>query len=312
LLILTDNIEFSDKYFNSRLFLEKFDFRNHIEISELVREIFPGHDKIFYTKIDFGDTSNRNLWNYLLIVKYANKSQYDSLIELAHKINLPDGIICLAGSGKKFHGFHNREWKSVLGNLHLSIYLSPRSNIKKFGVGFLIMSAVSVVMAIDDIPGFRGKASIKWVNDILIDQAKIAGVIAYTMAQGDKVTDAILGIAINVESTPKVESTDFVPTTACLNDFLNIKINERFVFERLLIHLSNNYKVLLKGGYKELIEFYRLRSCVVGKKAIIMTDEPDGSSVEFHKGIVTAIGDDLELYFNNLDKAVTKGRMILQ
>ena len=38
----------------------------------------------------------------------------------------------------------------------------------------------AVVDALDAVPGLEGRARIKWVNDILIGDAKVAGILAYT------------------------------------------------------------------------------------------------------------------------------------
>ena len=47
-----------------------------------------------------------SLWKYLFLVKSAAGSQYDVLRKLTQKENsLPGGILCMAESGKGFHGF---------------------------------------------------------------------------------------------------------------------------------------------------------------------------------------------------------------
>ena len=42
---------------------------------------------------------------------------------------------------------------------------------------------------------------IKWPNDVLVARRKIAGVLIRTEVQGDRVTSAVLGIGLNVNST---------------------------------------------------------------------------------------------------------------
>ncbi|MFC2131075.1 biotin--[acetyl-CoA-carboxylase] ligase [Bacteroidota bacterium] len=330
--IITDSIKFASRYTYAGTAWKKFEVGTVPEITGLVDEIFPNVEQLYCSQTGgweqetkgtggweqetkgtgaLGKKSN-NLWKYLFLVEHTEESQYDALIHLAQNSNLPDGIICIAGSGKKFHGFHSRKWVSLPGNIHLSAYLKPQQKIKNFGVGFLILSAVSVVMAIDEIEGLKGKASIKWVNDILIDKAKVCGVLAHTLAQGKEVTDAILGIGLNVESKPDVEPTLFVPVSACLNDFTNKHVNEKYVFKKLVCHLAENYKLFLKGHYKELLDFYRNRCSIIGRKVSVSTDERDGTSKEFHTGTITGIGEGLELRFDNLDKPITRGRLVLE
>ena len=72
---------------------------------------------------------------------------------------------------------------------------------------------------IDTIPELSGKAGIKWVNDVLIDGAKVSGVLAYTQQEGDNVTAATLGIGLNLKTTPRIDPSPFVPRAASLTDF---------------------------------------------------------------------------------------------
>ena len=92
------------------------------------------------------------LWSHLFIVESAPRSQYDLLIELNRTgTTLPDGILCVAGKGSKFHGLKNRRWTASSGNLHVSINLAPTRRIAHFGPGFMILAAVSVIDAIGSI-----------------------------------------------------------------------------------------------------------------------------------------------------------------
>jgi BirA family biotin operon repressor/biotin-[acetyl-CoA-carboxylase] ligase len=47
-------------------------------------------------------------------------------------------------------------------------------------------------------PYFINKVSIKWPNDILVDQQKIGGILIETSVQGECIKNAVIGIGINV------------------------------------------------------------------------------------------------------------------
>ena len=111
-------------------------------------------------------------WNYLFIKQKAKASQYDILVQLLNQNLTQIGkILCFADSGSGFHGFKNRNWVTVPGNIHLAMLLTPNREIKNFFTGFIVLAAVSVLQTIDAISGLAGKASIKWVNDILINNS---------------------------------------------------------------------------------------------------------------------------------------------
>ncbi|MCK5741325.1 MAG: hypothetical protein KAH48_03835, partial [Chlorobi bacterium] len=135
--IYTDSTEFAEKYIDPCEW-SKIDV-NDIQsgLKEFGKSLFTS-DTIFEAEIDFVEGVN-----YLFLVDFAPESQYDALIKFArNNKSLPDGIVCLAGSGKKFHGFHNRKWVAKQGNIHLSAYFSPMTKVVSLGLGFTIVSAL--------------------------------------------------------------------------------------------------------------------------------------------------------------------------
>jgi BirA family biotin operon repressor/biotin-[acetyl-CoA-carboxylase] ligase len=256
-----------------------------------------------------------SLWKYMFVVESSPHSHYDLLIELSRERSTlpPHGVLCLAGASDKLHGFKNRSWTAYPGNIHLSVHLAPARSIEHFGVGFTILAAVSVVDALDVQPGLEGRAGIKWVNDILIDGAKVCGVLAYTQTMKDVVTSAVLGIGLNVETTPTVQPTPYVPRVAALREFSPepgaCKLGT--VLGNLIQALESNYHLLLDGGYNALLDRYRRRSIITGRKVTVRSDEASGEPETYATGRVTGMGDNLELFIDGTDKPVSRGRLIL-
>lgn len=255
------------------------------------------------------------LWKHVFVAESAPRSQYDLLIELNRGGRiLPEGILCLAGAGKQFHGFKNRAWAASAGNLHVSVNLTPGRRIDHFGVGFTILAAVSVIDAIDAVPGLSGRARVKWVNDILIDDAKVCGVLAYTQTMGDTVTTAVLGIGLNVETTPPVEPTAFVPEVGCLSEFAPEPrfCSQQKLFAELTHALRLNYGRLVQGDYPALLDRYRERSALTGREVAICADEAGREAKVIAEGRVTGLGEDLELFLEGFEDPFTRGRLILK
>jgi BirA family biotin operon repressor/biotin-[acetyl-CoA-carboxylase] ligase len=227
---------------------------------------------------------------------------------------LPNGILTLAGAGSKLHGFHNRPWVALPGNIHLCVHLAPQQPIPHFAAAFMMLAAVSVIDAIDTFHELRGKASIKWVNDILIGKAKVAGVLAQTQSQGDRVTSAVLGIGVNVETRPVVPRDPFVPQVTALCDHVDRETScSRGTFCQVLIHkISDRYRSLLTDGHGDLLANYRERSLVIGREVSVHEDATGYSEHNKLSGKVLGIGDDLELFIEGLDQPVTCGRLVLR
>lgn len=253
------------------------------------------------------------LWRHVLVSGFAAGSQYDRMIRLGREgVEIPDAVACVARTGGAFQGFRGRSWVGRPGNIHLTVHLAPGRPIERFGSVFMALAAVSVVDAIDAVPGLDGRASIKWVNDVLLGGAKVGGVLVHTQTRGDAVTAVVLGIGLNVETTPAVAPTAFVPAVGSLRDFAAdpARASEREVLGGLLRALARNYRTLLDDGYRPLMERYRARSAVLGREVLVSSDEADEVPRIRAAGRVAAIGDGLELRLAGRAQPVTNGRLI--
>lgn len=254
-------------------------------------------------------------WTHLFITGVAADSQCDQLIRLLRLGHVvPDRLVAAACTGQRFHGFKGRHWAAPPGNLHLAVHFAPRCEVERFEVAFTVLAAVSVVEAIDEVPGLQGRCGIRWVNDIVVHDAKLGGVLAYTQTRQRTVTSAILGIGLNVEVTPRVEMTPFVPAVTSLRDLAGdgAHITQRDMFGRLLAALQRNYNLLLQAGYRPLLQRYRQRSTVIGRKCMICTDESDMEPEVVAAGRLVAIGEGLELHLAGEAEPVTRGRLLVR
>lgn len=257
---------------------------------------------------------NGSPWRHLLLVETAEQSHYDLLIELGRAgIRLPDRVLCLAGAGERFHGFKGRTWSAPRGNTYLAVHLRPDRPVKRPATSFTVLAAVSVVDAIDAIAGLEDSAGIRWVNDILIDGAKVGGVLAYTQSAGTTVNSAVLGIGVNVETEPDIDPTPFVPRASSLKSMAPRpeECTQRSFFAALASALDTNYRRLLAGGYETLLERYRERSLAIGRRVTLCAEKPGPELDVMVQGRATEIGDGLELTIEGCERPFAKGRLII-
>ena len=158
------------------------------------------------------------------------------------------------------------------------------------------------------------RAGVKWVNDILIDGAKVAGFVTHTQSQEHEVKSVVLGIGLNVATIPLVPPDAFVPRVASLSQYL--PGNEACSLDRILFTLLNkldkNYHLILEGKIAGLLDFYRESSLVLGRRVRVISDPISGKSQELASGRVSHIGENLELHLEDRPAPVTQGRLILE
>ncbi|MFH1754670.1 MAG: biotin--[acetyl-CoA-carboxylase] ligase, partial [Candidatus Latescibacterota bacterium] len=304
MIVITDNKEYADSAFtNGPDWLE-------VNLSRIEPNLRYVAERLFSNRPIHQATAVINgCWRYAFLVKDAPASQYDLMVECSgQQREFPDGIICLAGSGRDFHGQRGRPWDTRPGNIHLTAYLSPNRPIEHFHIGFSLLAAVSVIDTIDSLEPLAGRAQIKWVNDILINGAKVAGFLANTTSLASTVTSAVLGIGLNVETTPQVPADDITPSAASLRDFAadSAMCHQKGVLNHLLAHLDTNYRLLLSGQCDRLLAIYRERSLVIGRHVTVVSDAPNGRKQHIAAGRVQRIGDNLELFLEGVTEPVTR------
>jgi len=254
-------------------------------------------------------------WNYLFAVDRANNSQYDVLSRLATSgCELPDKTLCCAATGDEFHGFKGRDWKTCRGNIHLSAFVKPAQEIQGAAVGFMIAAVIACLQTVESFELQDAVPAIKWVNDVLVQGAKVGGVLARLQTQGPVTESAVVGIGLNVEKRPPVERNPYAPKVAALSDFTGTPttFSHADALTRLMEFLGCNLKRLCQGQFYELLDIYRQHSLILGRQVTICEDTHEGDSRVLVRGLVESIGPSLELFIRNYPNPVTKGRLQLE
>ncbi len=99
-----------------------------------------------------------------------------------------------AGRGRRGHA-----WESPAGGLYLSVVLRPPVPMSFF-VGLPAVCALGALAALRDNAGLAG-AALKWPNDVLLGDGKLAGILVEAGSGADG-PYAVCGIGVNLEPVP--------------------------------------------------------------------------------------------------------------
>jgi BirA family biotin operon repressor/biotin-[acetyl-CoA-carboxylase] ligase len=255
-----------------------------------------------------------DFWTFWHLAARSGVSQYDTLRRvIADTQDLPGHGVCLALSGREFHGQQGRSWQAVPGNLHLSLALRCDLDAADCGLALTMLPAVAVMDALSGL-GWSGAGSgelgIKWVNDILIGGRKVGGVLTSARSQDGRIGSCVLGIGLNVAVAPDVAPTAFTPGITCLKDHFNLPAEGLAGVLWAVLHgVSTRFDQLTDQGPGPLLAAYRSVSLILGKRVEIQPDE--NSSQPRRKGRVLEIGPNLALTLDDDPMPVTSGRLVL-
>ena len=251
-------------------------------------------------------------WRRLLIVDSASSSQFDTLQHLPDDLHRAGSTACIALEGRGFHGLRGRPWEARRGNLHLSVAIPMDTPAAPLGPGLSMLPAVATLDAVEQCTGARVSPGIKWVNDLLVDGAKVAGVLTASRIQGARVQLALFGVGLNLEHAPPLPWTPFVPTAGCLRRLPGGEdVTPRALLDGLLQAITRHLSTLRDHGPAELLAIYRQRAMIMGRRVMIWEEGRLPPHPPTACGVVSAIQDDLSLRLSGVDRPVTRGRLAL-
>jgi BirA family transcriptional regulator, biotin operon repressor / biotin---[acetyl-CoA-carboxylase] ligase len=120
----------------------------------------------------------------------------NSDLAAAARAGAPAGTVIVADVQRAGRGRLDRSWVAPPGSsLLCSILLRPSLPLGQLHRCTQAV-ALAAVDACEQVAGVR--PSLKWPNDLLIDGRKLAGVLAESVMDGDRVAGVVIGIGINV------------------------------------------------------------------------------------------------------------------
>jgi len=174
---------------------------------------------------------------------------------------------CLAEYQTNGQGRFGRKWHSPFAqNIYLSCLYSFKKDISELS-GLSLVTSLAVVKSIQECLGLDN-IKIKWPNDIMYNDKKLGGILTEIQAEAHGISQAIIGIGINVNSPTDKHHNISTPWTS-LRAIMHRYINRN----QLCVTLINNFLSYLNTftaeGLKAFLEEWRHVDYLSNKNATL-------------------------------------------
>lgn len=185
-----------------------------------------------------------------------------------------------AGKGRMGRQFYSPDKTG----LYMSFVYEPLTDFQD-SVTVTSAAAVAVVRAIQELTDLTPK--IKWVNDIYVDDKKVAGILTEAVT-GEK-TSIIVGVGVNITTTEFPYEIQQTATS------LKRSVDKNDLLECIVKHLVE----LIKGlPQRTFLTEYKEKSMVIGKEVCFIKDgvKKEGVAVDINQdgGLIVKTVDGLE------------------
>ncbi len=146
----------------------------------------PNH--AFHNSVSFGST---------IIALDSVDSTHNYAATLLRRTEVAEGTVVMSQFQEKGRGQRGRSWQSAPGdNLLMTLVLKPH----QFSASrqFLINQAICIGIANALRDKYHLEARVKWPNDILLGEEKLAGVLIENSLRGEWIEYCLAGVGLNV------------------------------------------------------------------------------------------------------------------
>ena len=186
-----------------------------------------------------------------LIKLDAIDSTNDFMKRLSADQTLENFTVVVAENQTHGKGQMGAKWESETGkNLMVSVLVNDKlNNVSEiFYLNFAVALSIIAVLKNNNIPNL----SIKWPNDILSDNKKLAGILIENTLKNNGEINSIIGIGLNVNQL----NFDELPKASSLAAIMKTEFDKDSILNQLVESLKLNLELLQKNSGNELWENY--------------------------------------------------------
>ncbi len=188
--------------------------------------------------------------------------------QLLHN-DAPHGTLVISEEQTAGKGRLQRNWVSPAEkNLLFSIILYPEFGMEKISL-LPFAGSLAIADAIEAITGLS--STCKWPNDVLINGKKVCGMLLESTLGNSVQGKIVLGIGLNVNQEEFSDELKFKASSLQIES--GIVINRIKLLQKILEELENRYEQLSHFPSQQLLNDWRMKALLFGKKITVLESE---------------------------------------
>jgi BirA family transcriptional regulator, biotin operon repressor / biotin---[acetyl-CoA-carboxylase] ligase len=206
--------------------------------------------------------------------------------------NSPAGTVIIAEEQTAGRGRLQRRWTSPRGGLTFSVILRPNM---EYLPSMVMIASLAVVRGIEIVTGL--KPQIKWPNDVLIREKKVAGILIENEIRQNSLKYCIIGIGINV-NVHIPDYPEIASLATSLSDQTGQIVPRLDLVRQLLIEMEALYMELSQNNL--IFDQWKNRLITLGQKVEIQIGE------HIYRGTAETVHPDGSLDLRQKDNSLYK------
>lgn len=178
------------------------------------------------------------------------------------------GTVLFAEKQTDGKGRMNRAWYSDDQlNLTFSILIKEPKYFQKINI-LNFVASLALAVSIENL--YQLKTELKWPNDVLIEDKKVAGILIESTSKGSKIERLVIGIGLNVNQIAFQRKFTTEPTS--LKKELGHPVNR----EKTLAEILNNIEEILNTSIKfsdKILEDWKAKCKMIGQRITVVNDD---------------------------------------
>ena len=213
------------------------------------------------------------------IIHYKTISSTQDLAISLAEAGTPNenGTVIISDEQYGGKGRGSKKWISLKGGIWVSLIVKPIIPVNKINL-LPLLPTISVCEVINEL--FNLETRIKWPNDIVIDNKKIAGILIDSSIKNNIINYVVIGIGINLKVDAEkidlyLKHTIGLQKITSIHNVTSIRYGDRLILLKKILERIEHYLILVQNDIDntKLIQIYKQLSNTIGKSIYVYSHD---------------------------------------